>query len=67
VLTVTYAKCHIKAPYAKFRYAECRGASDCLGFRIIEESLRSLMLAQDECSRCPVIEFQHHLSPKQAH
>ncbi len=24
--TVTYAECHIKAPYAEWRYAECRGA-----------------------------------------
>jgi hypothetical protein len=26
MLTVTYAECHIKAPYAEWRYAECRGA-----------------------------------------
>jgi hypothetical protein len=32
MLTVTYAECHMKAPYAechyaKCRYAECRGAA----------------------------------------
>jgi hypothetical protein len=26
MLTVTYAECHIKAPYAECRYAECRYA-----------------------------------------
>ncbi len=26
MLTVTYAECHIKGPYAEYRYAECRGA-----------------------------------------
>jgi hypothetical protein len=25
MLTVTYAECHIKAPFAECRYAECRG------------------------------------------
>jgi hypothetical protein len=24
MLTVTYAECHIKAPYTEFHYAECR-------------------------------------------
>ncbi len=26
MLTVTYAECHIKAPYDEYHYAECRGA-----------------------------------------
>jgi hypothetical protein len=26
MLIVTYAECHIKAPYAEWRYAECRYA-----------------------------------------
>jgi hypothetical protein len=26
MLTVTYAECHIKVPYAECRYAECHGA-----------------------------------------
>ncbi len=26
MLTVTYAECHIKAPHAECRYAECRDA-----------------------------------------
>jgi len=26
MLTVTYAECHIKAPYAECRYAQCHGA-----------------------------------------
>ncbi len=26
MLIVTYAECHIKAPYAEFRYAQCRYA-----------------------------------------
>ncbi len=26
MLTVTYAECHIKAPYAECRYAECHYA-----------------------------------------
>ncbi len=26
MLTVTYAECHIKAPYAECHYAECRHA-----------------------------------------
>jgi hypothetical protein len=26
MLTVNYAECHIKAPYAECRYAECRSA-----------------------------------------
>jgi hypothetical protein len=26
MLTVTYAECHINAPYAECCYAECRGA-----------------------------------------
>jgi hypothetical protein len=26
MLTVTYAECHIKAPYAEYHYAECRYA-----------------------------------------
>jgi hypothetical protein len=32
MLTVTYAECHIKAPYANCRYAECRGTNklECL-------------------------------------
>ncbi len=25
MLTVTYAECHTKAPYAECRYAECNG------------------------------------------
>jgi hypothetical protein len=25
MLTVIYAECHIEAPYAECRYAECRG------------------------------------------
>ena len=29
MLTVTYAECHIKAPYAECRYAECRYAECC--------------------------------------
>ncbi len=28
MLTVTYAECHIKDPYAECRYAECFGAYD---------------------------------------
>jgi hypothetical protein len=30
MLTVTFAECHIKAPYAECRYAECRYA-ECRG------------------------------------
>ncbi len=30
MLTVTYAECHIKAPYAECHYAECRYA-ECRG------------------------------------
>ncbi len=30
MLTVTYAECHIKAPYAECHYAECRYA-ECPG------------------------------------
>ncbi len=30
ILTVAYAECHIKAPYAECRYAECRYA-ECRG------------------------------------
>jgi hypothetical protein len=33
MLTVTYADCHINAPYAECRYAECRGASRCRRFK----------------------------------
>ncbi len=30
MLTVTYAECHIKAPYAECHFAECRNA-ECRG------------------------------------
>jgi hypothetical protein len=29
MLTVTYAKCHIKVPYAECHYTECRYAEGC--------------------------------------
>jgi hypothetical protein len=32
MLTVAYAECHIKAPYAECRYAECRDAIKALHF-----------------------------------
>ncbi len=29
LLTVTYAQCHIKAPYTECHYAECGGYAEC--------------------------------------
>jgi hypothetical protein len=38
MLAVTYAECHIEAPYAKWRYAECRYV-ECRGTLLGRESL----------------------------
>jgi hypothetical protein len=50
MLTVTYAECHIKAPYAECHYAECHYAeyryAECHGALIIPISMLCTSLTE---------------------
>jgi hypothetical protein len=58
MLTVTYAECHIQAPYAEWLYAECRYAeyryAECHGaFKTIEiRSFKISKFNKDEWDLC---------------
>ena len=51
MLTVTYAECHIKAPYAECRYAECRYA-ECHYAKCRYAECRGAILSNVTCNKC---------------
>ncbi len=48
MLSVFYADCHIKAPYAECRYAECRYA-ECHGAKLPRANSLAVLSSVSDC------------------